>query len=457
LRRTAGASSARSETFTAFCARIGLALEPFQKRIAKAVAGPERECVVLLPRGQGKTTLLAAIALHHLTSVEGAAVYCAASSREQARILFEAASAFARVLEHPNIVDRHLELRYCPNPDVPRVFTRFLRVLAADAPRLHGLQPTLMICDELHAHATDEVYIALSTALIKHPGSKLITISTAGQGADSPLGKLRTRALGQPQVSRRGFVTDARGAHLRFLEWSVPEDGDIDDPKVVKRANPASWIDVEALAAQREAVPDLAYRRFHANQWTEREGHWLPPGAWNECIGRPEFTRGEDVWVGVDVGGERSATAVVWINEKQQVGVSIYHGDVGVLDAVERVRELAEEFTIRELSFDPWRFGQGAQELEQRGIPAVSFPQTDVRMIPASDRLYRAIVEKRLTLPDNDELRQHAANAVAKHSRRGWRIDRASRADNVDAIIALCMALDALEDQPAPVELLGWV
>jgi phage terminase large subunit-like protein len=274
LRRTAGASSARSETFTAFCARIGLALEPFQKRIAKAVAGPERECVVLLPRGQGKTTLLAAIALHHLTSVEGAAVYCAASSREQARILFEAASAFARVLEHPNIVDRHLELRYCPNPDVPRVFTRFLRVLAADAPRLHGLQPTLMICDELHAHATDEVYIALSTALIKHPGSKLITISTAGQGADSPLGKLRTRALGQPQVSRRGFVTDARGAHLRFLEWSVPEDGDIDDPKVVKRANPASWIDVEARAAQREAVPDLAYRRFHANQWTEREGHW---------------------------------------------------------------------------------------------------------------------------------------------------------------------------------------
>jgi hypothetical protein len=78
-------------------------------------------------------------------------------------------------------------------------------------------------------------------------------------------------------------------------------------------------------------------------------------------------------------------------------------------------------------------------------------------MIPASDRLYRVIVEKRLTLPDNEELRQHAANAVAKHSRRGWRIDRANRSDNVDAIIALCMALDALEDQPAPVELLGWL
>lgn len=444
-------------TFARFAEQIGLRLEPFQKRIEKAAAGPEREFVALLPRGQGKTTLLAAIALHHLITVEDAAVYCAASSREQARILFEAASAFARVLEHPNVVDRHLELRFCPNRGVPRVFTRFMRVLAANAPRLHGLQPTLMIVDELHAHATDEVYIALSTALIKHPGSKLLTISTAGQGADSPLGKLRSRALGQPNVSRRGVVTDARGAHLRFLEWSVPEDGDVDDPRVVKKANPASWITLEGLAAQREAVPDLAYRRFHANQWTERAGHWLPAGAWNECIGEPEFTAGEDVWIGVDIGGERSATAVVWINERLHVGVSIYHGDEGVIDAVERVRELAEEFTIRELSFDPWRFQQGAQELEQRGIPAVSFPQTDVRMIPASDRLYRAIVERRLTLPDSEELRQHAANAIARHSRRGWRIDRAHRSDNVDGIIALCMALEAMENQPEPVEVIGWL
>jgi phage terminase large subunit-like protein len=109
------------------------------------------------------------------------------------------------------------------------------------------------------------------------------------------------------------------------------------------------------------------------------------------------------------------------------------------------------------LVFDPWRFGQGAQELERERIPVTAFPQTDVRMIPASDRLYRAIVEKRLTLPDDEELRQHAAAAIAKHSRRGWRIDKTKRADNVDAIIAMCMALDALEDQPEPVELLGWL
>jgi len=217
----------------------------------------------------------------------------------------------------------------------------------------------------------------------------------------------------------------------------VPEDGDVDDAATVKKANPASWITVEGLAAQREAVPDLAYRRFHANQWTEREGHWLPPGAWNDCIGKPKFTPGEDIWVGCDVGGERSASAVVWINENLQVGVAIYHGDQGVLDCADHVRELAATYNVRELVFDPWRFGQAAQELERERIPVLAFPQTDVRMIPASDRLYRAIVEKRLTLPDDEELRQYAGAAIAKHSRRGWRIDKANRAV---AIAKPCLA-----------------
>jgi hypothetical protein len=106
------------------------------QRIAKAAAGPEREFVALLPRGQGKTTLLAAIALHHLITVENAAVYCAASSREQARILYEAAAAFARRYEDEHVIVRHLELRWCDEPDEPNVFSRHLRVLAADAPRL---------------------------------------------------------------------------------------------------------------------------------------------------------------------------------------------------------------------------------------------------------------------------------------------------------------------------------
>ena len=51
---------------------------------------------------------------------------------------------------------------------------------------------------------------------------------------------------------------------------------------------------------------------------------------------------------------------------------------------------------------------------------------TDVRMVPASDRLYQAVVQKRLTLPDSEEFRQHMANTIARHNRRGWRLDKPS-------------------------------
>jgi phage terminase large subunit-like protein len=433
-----------TESFPAFCSRIGLALEPFQKRIARA-ALTEPELLVLLPRGQGKTTLMAAIAVHHLVTTPSPAVYVAAASRDQARILYEIARDFAEVLDELTI--RHLELR---------VAGGHLRVLAADAGRIQGLTPSLAIVDELHAHRDDGVHQALLTSMAKRPGARIIVISTAGSGPDTPLGRLRARALAQADVRTKGAFTDARGA-LRMLEWAVPEDADTSDLAVVKKANPASWVTRDALARQREAVSPIAFARFHCNQWVGDERSWLPPGAWGECVGEPVVEDGERIRVGVDVGGERAASAVVWVNEAGHVGCAIFHGDEGVLECVAQVAELAERYRLVEVAFDPWRFGQGALELQQRGIPVVAFPQHDARMLPASDRLYRAIVERRLTLPDDAELRAHAGAAIAKHSRRGWRIDKANRSDQVDAVVALAMAVDAKEQAPEPVRVLGWI
>jgi hypothetical protein len=85
------------------------------------------------------------------------------------------------------------------------------------------------------------------------------------------------------------------------------------------------------------------------------------------------------------------------------------------------------------------------------------FPQNDARMVPASAVLYDAIIERRITLPASPELVQHAAGAIAKHSRRGWRIDKPNGRVHIDGIIALAMCLDRQANQPAPAELLGWL
>jgi phage terminase large subunit-like protein len=107
--------------------------------------------------------------------------------------------------------------------------------------------------------------------------------------------------------------------------------------------------------------------------------------------------------------------------------------------------------------FDPWRFGQAAQELERERIIVTAFPQSDSRMIPASARLHQAVIEKRLTVPDLEELRAHVANTIARHNRRGWRLDKPSLDAPNDSVIALCMAVEALENQPEPAQVIGWL
>src|SRR5215211_1903143 len=395
-----------------FCELIDEPLHSHEKRIARAYFGSAREVAAILPRGNAKTTLAAKFGVHHLCSTPGAMVTIGAASRDQARICFERMRGFAEhpALEHVLTV-RHLELRHEDGGGL-------LRVVSSDGPRVHGLSSTLYIGDEVWAwSATGELLEAMQTGLIKRRDSKLLLISTAAAQLDSPLGRMRARAMAQPSAKRVGPVVESRG-DLHWLEWSRPDDVEIDDLAEVAKCNPAPWITVADLRRQRAAVPATTFAQFHACRWGVSEGSWLPPGAWQACVGDPTIVDGEDVWIGVDVGAER------------------YRGDAGVLEAVDHVRALAGRYNVRELVYDPWRFGQAAQELEREGLLVVAFPQHDARMIPASARLHAALVEQRLTLPADRELARHASDAVARHSRRGWRIDKPNPRANIDALIA---------------------
>jgi phage terminase large subunit-like protein len=78
-------------------------------------------------------------------------------------------------------------------------------------------------------------------------------------------------------------------------------------------------------------------------------------------------------------------------------------------------------------------------------------------MVPASQRLYDAIAQGRLLHPDDERLNVHVANTVARHGRRGWRVDKPDARTPNDGVIALAMAFDRLENQPQPARLVGWL
>ena len=90
----------------------------------------------------------------------------------------------------------------------------------------------------------------------------------------------------------------------------------------------------------------------------------------------PAIEDGEPVYVGVDVGGQRSATAVAWTTDDLRVGVWIGHGDDAVIDAGDVIRELAARLTVREVAFDPGARASGGPA-GARGVACVAFPQSD--------------------------------------------------------------------------------
>ncbi len=449
--------------FAAFCKIVGYQLAPFQRRIARAHFGAERECVAILPRGSAKSTLAAHLAVHHLLSVTTPGVYIGAASRDQARIV----GAMVRALTRHPAIREHLiwrtdAVRWSDDPKGPGILT----VISSSGDKAHGWpHPTLIVGDEMWSWADREPTLlgAMMTAMLKNAGCKFLGISTAAHSLDSPLGRLRTRALAAPKVERKGAVVETQGNGLRWLEWSVSEDADAEDMRLVAAANPLRTI--AEMREQRPRVTEVEWLQFMCCRWGVSSARWLPPGAWAACRAVYEVEPSEPLVLGVDVGGSRSATAVVGCvadddGAVRVATVEVWQGADAVLKASAYIESLiASGRAIREIVFDPMRFSSEALRLEAgHGLVLTEWPQSETRMTICSERLHGLVVEGRLRHPGVAELDRHVANALAKPTPRGWRLVKSAEAAQIDAVIALAMCAErASAPAPAPAKLLGWI
>ena len=194
-------------------------------------------------------------------------------------------------------------------------------------------------------------------------------------GRRQPAGPTARPRPAQPSVTVRGALTDARGPGLRMLEWSVPEAVEL-TPRNVKRANPASWIRVADLAAQQDAVPDLRVPAVPCRPVDRARGHWLPPGAWQACIGEPELADGERIW--------RRRRRRRWRpgrRHRRGLGQRAACTSAAPCSRARpaswrpgtRSKSWPSATAIVEVAFDPWRASQIAQELQQRGVRVSAF------------------------------------------------------------------------------------
>lgn len=457
------ANPAELEIFGRFCANLrledgrALVLEEFQRVMLARYFGGAIETLIVIPKKNGKSTLLAALALYHLVSTPDAECVVGAASRDQATILYDQAAGFARRspgLETKITVKRgYREIR-------ARTGSGRIRVLAADVDTADGVIPTLALVDELHRHKSAGLYGVFRDGLGPRHG-QMLTISTAGDHEMSPLGLMRAAALALPIVVRQpGHVvaSTADGAYVMH-EWALRKDDDLDDMRVVKHANPASWQTLEALAARHDSPSMLAWQwaRFACGVWVGAEDWWIPGEDWHKLAVDDELQDGDAVTLGFDGSRVGDATALVACRLEDGLlqPLAVWEAPTGAprwevpateVDAA--VAGAMERFTVKRAYFDPplWRseIDTWAREFGDRVIERYETSRS--RMQGAVERFRTDVATDRLHHTGDDTLTRHILNVQMREARGGgyWLTkDRPGSPHRIDAAIAAVLAYEA--------------
>jgi phage terminase large subunit-like protein len=463
-------------------------LEPFQSAWVRDHFSGVPQCWLVVPEGNAKTTLLAGLALYHCEHRPHASVPIAASSREQAEILYRQSEGF--VLRSPYLHERvHSDVQEAKGKrkvEVPRFaclegYRRInhaaggrIQVFAADDRTGDGVIPTLAIVDELHRHRDLRLYRTWAGKLDKRKG-QLVALSTAGEpGGDFE--QTRERIRQSAALTRRGCFVRAVTPTLVLHEWAVPEDGDVEDVRLVKRANPLRAVTVGALRAKLDApTMTLAHwRRFVCNLPTRSDDAAITEAEWEAARTDERIPEGEPIWVGLDVAWKWDTTAIVPFlmrdREHRLLGPAVVltpPRDGSSLDSrlVEgALTAMHARNPIHTVVMDRTRAEQLAQWISDTfGSEVIERPQTTVLAVNDFERFMEALRAGWLRHAGDVAMTRHALNAVARIDRFGAaRFERSSPTRSaapeqerrvIDALTAASMvnAQAAVQPEPAPV------
>src|ERR1700682_104837 len=298
-------------------------LRPWQRAILHGLFDTPRprQGLVSLPRGNGKSTLAAAMAVYALLGddVEAAQVLCVASDERQAGIIFSMARRMVEL--EPRLTARtqiFQDRLYIPATDST------LRTLPAEPGGLQGWNPSFCVVDELHV-VTREVWEAISTTAGKRKHSLTLAISTPATDTDSIMFEL-------VELGRAGE------AGFYYKEFSAPMGCEVDDHQAWYAANPAldDFLFKDGLRASLRTSRESTFRRQRLGQWVAIEGSWLPEGAWAACA-KPGTTiaEGARVVLGVDGSFSGDATAIAAASQATEPQIELF----GLWEAPEGVRD----------------------------------------------------------------------------------------------------------------------
>lgn len=440
-----------------------------------------RRVYIEVPRGNGKSAISSTIGLYMLAldGEAGAEVYSAATTRDQARIVFRDAQAMARKMER---FRQRFGIEVTAQAIVQLRSSSAFKALSADGHTLDGLNIHLAVVDELHAHKGREVYDVLETGLGKRPQSLLWMITTAGANKHGVCYEVRDYVL----KVLAGAVAD-RAAEATFgIVYTIDEGDDPFAEETLRKANPNWGVSVDpsivmqtAAKAKQVATARANYLTKHLNVWVDANSALYDTAHWRKCedkaLDEADFASDESV-IALDLASKIDIAAKVNVYRREIEGRDHFYafprfflpraaieedrhpmyrgwemqGDIEATPGEtidfatveDEIRLEAPGRSIAAVVADPWQAQYLLSNLQRDNFPASEFRQTVANMSEATKTLDALMREGRIHHPGNAVLNWMIGNVVGHFDAKDNVYPRKELpANKIDGAVALIMAL----------------
>lgn len=422
-----------------------------------------RRGLIGLPRKNGKSALGAGIALWGLIADDepGAEIYSCAGDRDQARIVFGMAKRMVEL--EPELT---AAVKVYRDAIEYQATGAVYRVLSAEAYTKEGLNPSLVLFDEVHVQPNDDLWNVMTLGSGTRRQPLILGITTAGVRSDSTGGDSLCYRLYQYGKQVQSGEVDDPSFFFRWWEPAAGAEADWRDTDVWTEANPAlgDFLFVEDFETSARTTPENEFRTKRLNQWVSSRSAWLPQGAWEACHD-PDRTvaDGEEITVGFDGSYSGDSTALVGctttdphlfvIAAWEKADSDDPEWRVPISEVEDAIRRACGRWRVREVDCDPYRWSRSMEALEEEGWPIVEWnTSSPARMVPACAKFYDAVMEQKLTHDGDARLARHIDHCVLKTDGKGPRIVKEHKMSprKIDLAVCAVVAHDRATVGPEP-------
>jgi len=432
-------------------------------------------------RKNAKSQSLACVGSYELMAFgEGTSeVYCTATKRKQARIVWEETEAM--LLGCPDLKGKfkiaYGQIKHIKTGSIMDALSK------EDEKTGDGLNPQCGVIDEYHAHKTSEMYDIIDSGMVARPQPLLMVITTAGFNLANPCYsveyKLITHILDpdNPYENENYFV----------MVNEIDADDDIKDETVWAKANPIVCSYPEGVESIRRRL-DLALeapekmRDFltkTVNRWVQmREFGYMDLSKWAKC-GQDfdlEMLRGKNCIIGADLSATLDLTSVAHefkidnkyyvlchsfmpeekLKEKmstdkvpyglwvEQGWITLTPGEVvDYAFVMEYINSTTKElgFIPKELCYDKWNANMFGTEMTNLGYTCVDIRQ-GMQSLGEPTKSFREEVYKGNVVHNNNPVLTWAiGNSITKMApNETFMLDKSKSTHRIDPIAALINA-----------------